>query len=230
MATTRRPIPEFTGTRAPAWSTRSAAQLHSFAPGDHVVMSFSVVRPLRQLRTGHAFLLRARLRLESEGNARRRLHALVEKRRPYLQRLLSTILVRHVRAHAGSAYAVKVRKDAPLELLGPLACSGQTGAGAVLNVMKPKARRQLRGVRCRRRGSVCADGGEDRGLRSDHCGGRATKRRLCLPANSAPRTRSITIPAATWSARFATSPNAVFAIRLETSALPAVFRARPSSR
>jgi aryl-alcohol dehydrogenase len=35
-------------------------------------------------------------------------------------------------------YAVKVRKDAPLEGLGPLACSGQTGAGAVLNVMKPK--------------------------------------------------------------------------------------------
>jgi aryl-alcohol dehydrogenase len=35
-------------------------------------------------------------------------------------------------------YAVKVRNDAPLELLGPLACSGQTGAGAVLNVMKPK--------------------------------------------------------------------------------------------
>jgi aryl-alcohol dehydrogenase len=36
-------------------------------------------------------------------------------------------------------YAVKVRNDAPLELLGPLGCSGQTGAGAVLNVMKPKS-------------------------------------------------------------------------------------------
>ncbi len=35
-------------------------------------------------------------------------------------------------------YAVKVRKDAPLEALGPLACSGQTGAGAVLNVMQPQ--------------------------------------------------------------------------------------------
>ncbi|HEX4408514.1 MAG TPA: NAD(P)-dependent alcohol dehydrogenase [Xanthobacteraceae bacterium] len=35
-------------------------------------------------------------------------------------------------------YAVKVREDAPLDLLGPLACSGQTGAGAVLNVLKPK--------------------------------------------------------------------------------------------
>jgi aryl-alcohol dehydrogenase len=34
-------------------------------------------------------------------------------------------------------FAVKVRADAPLELLGPLACSGQTGAGSVLNVMKP---------------------------------------------------------------------------------------------
>jgi aryl-alcohol dehydrogenase len=32
---------------------------------------------------------------------------------------------------------VKVRKDAPLELLGPFACSGQTGAGAVLNSMQP---------------------------------------------------------------------------------------------
>src|ERR1700722_19633464 len=34
-------------------------------------------------------------------------------------------------------WTVKVRSDAPLELLGPLACSGQTGAGAVLNVAKP---------------------------------------------------------------------------------------------
>jgi aryl-alcohol dehydrogenase len=35
-------------------------------------------------------------------------------------------------------HAVKVRKDAPLEALGPLACSGQTGAGAVLNAMQPQ--------------------------------------------------------------------------------------------
>jgi len=36
-------------------------------------------------------------------------------------------------------YTVKVRRDAPLELLGPLACSGQTGAGGVLNALKPNA-------------------------------------------------------------------------------------------
>jgi aryl-alcohol dehydrogenase len=42
-------------------------------------------------------------------------------------------------AIANERFAVKVRKDAPLELLGPFACSGQTGAGAVLNAMQPEA-------------------------------------------------------------------------------------------
>src|SRR3954454_14762682 len=34
---------------------------------------------------------------------------------------------------------VRVRSDAPVELLGPLGCGLQTGAGAVLNVMRPDA-------------------------------------------------------------------------------------------
>jgi len=34
---------------------------------------------------------------------------------------------------------VKIRRDAPLELLGPLGCGLQTGAGAVMNVMQPRA-------------------------------------------------------------------------------------------
>jgi aryl-alcohol dehydrogenase len=36
-------------------------------------------------------------------------------------------------------WVVKVRKDAPLDHLGPFACGIQTGAGAVMNVVKPKA-------------------------------------------------------------------------------------------
>lgn len=35
---------------------------------------------------------------------------------------------------------VKLRRDAPIELLGPLGCGLQTGAGAVLNVMQPPGR------------------------------------------------------------------------------------------
>ena len=33
---------------------------------------------------------------------------------------------------------VKVDKSAPLELLGPLGCGIQTGAGAVFNILNPK--------------------------------------------------------------------------------------------
>ena len=34
---------------------------------------------------------------------------------------------------------VKIRRDVPIEMLGPLGCGLQTGAGAVLNVMQPAA-------------------------------------------------------------------------------------------
>ena len=71
---------------------------------------------------------------------------------------------------ANERFAVKVRNDAPLEHVCALACGGQTGAGAVLNVMKPHAGRQLRGVRRRRGRPIRPDGGEDRRLRSDHRG------------------------------------------------------------
>lgn len=42
-------------------------------------------------------------------------------------------------AIASELNVVKVRKDVPLELLGPLGCGLQTGAGAVLNAMKVPA-------------------------------------------------------------------------------------------
>ena len=42
-------------------------------------------------------------------------------------------------AIASELNVVKVRKDVPLELLGPLGCGIQTGAGAVLNAMKVRA-------------------------------------------------------------------------------------------
>jgi len=38
---------------------------------------------------------------------------------------------------------VKLRRDAPVEMLGPLGCGLQTGAGAVLNVMRPEPGRSI---------------------------------------------------------------------------------------
>jgi aryl-alcohol dehydrogenase len=40
---------------------------------------------------------------------------------------------------ANERFAVKVRSDVPLPSVAALACGGQTGAGAVFNVMKPKS-------------------------------------------------------------------------------------------
>ncbi len=42
-------------------------------------------------------------------------------------------------AIANERWAIKVKKEAPIELLGALACGVNTGAGAVLNAMKPRA-------------------------------------------------------------------------------------------
>ena len=41
-------------------------------------------------------------------------------------------------ALASERNVVKVRKDIPLEILGPLGCGVQTGAGAVMNTLKPR--------------------------------------------------------------------------------------------
>ena len=40
---------------------------------------------------------------------------------------------------AAERSVVKVREEAPLELLGPLGCGVQTGAGGVLNTLRPEA-------------------------------------------------------------------------------------------
>lgn len=41
-------------------------------------------------------------------------------------------------ALANQANAVKVSRDAPIELLGPMGCGFQTGAGAIMNALKPE--------------------------------------------------------------------------------------------
>ena len=42
-------------------------------------------------------------------------------------------------ALAAERNTVKIRQDVPLEIMGPLACGIQTGAGAVINALKPSA-------------------------------------------------------------------------------------------
>jgi len=111
--------------------------VHGLAPGDHVVMSYPWCGDCANCRQHKLnYCLHGR-RLKSNRTRADGSTLLSKNGAPvysayFQQSSFGTFALTQER------YAVKVRKDAPLELLGPLACSGQTGAGAVLNVMKPK--------------------------------------------------------------------------------------------
>jgi aryl-alcohol dehydrogenase len=112
--------------------------VRSFAPGDHVVMSYpwcgTCANCTQQLHSYcvHAFDLKMK-GARADGSTLLSRNGAPVYSAFFQQSSFGTFALTQER------YAVKVRKDVPLDLLGPLACSGQTGAGAVLNVMRPRA-------------------------------------------------------------------------------------------
>jgi aryl-alcohol dehydrogenase len=112
--------------------------VRSLAPGDHVVMSFPWCGSCTNCEQGmHSYCVHA-FDLKMKGTRADGSTLLSKNGSPiysafFQQSSFGTFALTQER------YAVKVRCDAPLDLLGPLACSGQTGAGAVFNVMKPKS-------------------------------------------------------------------------------------------
>jgi aryl-alcohol dehydrogenase len=110
----------------------------TLAPGDHVVMSFpwcGTCPNCQQHR--YCYCVHGR-RLKMHGRRTDGSTLMTKDGAPvysafFQQSSFGTCALTQER------YVVKVRKDAPLEALGPLACSGQTGAGAVLNVMQPRS-------------------------------------------------------------------------------------------
>jgi aryl-alcohol dehydrogenase len=108
------------------------------APGDHVVISFpwcgecANCRREMQSHCMQGFDLKMRGTRADGSTLMRQEGAPV-----YSAFFQQSSFASHV--IASERHVVKVRRDAPLELLGPFACSGQTGAGAVLNSMKPQA-------------------------------------------------------------------------------------------
>jgi aryl-alcohol dehydrogenase len=112
------------------------AAVRDFAPGDHVVMSYPWCGACDNCRGGETNHCLAGRKLKMGGTRHDGSTLLSKDGAPvysafFQQSSFGSFALTQAR------WAVKVRKDAPLEQLGPLACSGQTGAGAVLNVMQP---------------------------------------------------------------------------------------------
>jgi aryl-alcohol dehydrogenase len=112
--------------------------VREFAPGDHVIMSYPWCGDCANCRRQRLnYCLNGRV-LKNRGTRADGSTLLAKDGAPvysayFQQSSFGTFALTQAR------YTVKVRNDAPLELLGPLACSGQTGAGAVFNALKPNA-------------------------------------------------------------------------------------------
>jgi aryl-alcohol dehydrogenase len=131
------PLPAVFGHEGAGVIAAVGAKVTRFAPGDHVVMSFPWCGTCANCRRDLPSYCQNSFELKMRGTRADGSTLMSRDGAPvYSAFFQQSSFATH--AIADQRFAVKVRKDAPLELLGPFACSGQTGAGAVLNVMRPR--------------------------------------------------------------------------------------------
>jgi aryl-alcohol dehydrogenase len=112
------------------------AAVTDLAPGDPVVISFPYCGECEPCRAGRISYCTQGRSLKSGGRRADGSTPMSRDGRPvyscfFQQSSFATFAVTPAKD------VVKLRRDAPIEMLGPLGCGLQTGAGAVLNVMQP---------------------------------------------------------------------------------------------
>jgi aryl-alcohol dehydrogenase len=107
-------------------------------PGDHVLASFTSCGYCPNCQAGHPAYCFSFLPLNLLGGRRADgSHTIEQHGTPLNAHFFGqSSLARHALVDERSL--VKVNSDAPLEMLAPLGCGIQTGAGAVLNVLRPE--------------------------------------------------------------------------------------------
>lgn len=130
------PLPVALGHEGAGIVTKVGEGISDLQPGDHVVLSFSYCGECRNCKAGHPGMCEHFNELNFAGgnfDGSHRLHTAAGE-------AVSTFFgqssfANYVVAHRNNV--VKVDKDVDLRLLGPLGCGIQTGAGTVLNYLKP---------------------------------------------------------------------------------------------
>lgn len=132
------PLPVVLGHEGAGVVDSVGAGVTTVAPGDHVVLGFNSCGACAECRSGHPAYCASFPALNFGG------------RRPDGSTSLrdgDTAVSSHffgqssfaTHANVAERSVVKVPASAPLEILGPLGCGLSTGAGTVLNVLKPEA-------------------------------------------------------------------------------------------
>ena len=131
------PYPVVPGHEGAGVVAALGAGVDDLAVGDKVVISFPFCGACEPCRADHpAYCTEARA-LKSSGRRADGFTPMSRDGTPvyscfFQQSSFATFAI------APAKDVVRLRRDAPVEMLGPLGCGLQTGAGAVLNVMQPR--------------------------------------------------------------------------------------------
>lgn len=132
------PLPCVFGHEGAGVVEKVGAAVTQFAPGDHVVLTFSSCCQCPKCMAGQPgycaeFYEHNFLGTRLDGSSALRQGDDVMHGHFFAQSSFGTYAI------ASECNAVKVDDSVPLWLLGPLACGVQTGAGAVINALRPQA-------------------------------------------------------------------------------------------
>lgn len=129
------PLPVVLGHEGAGVVEAVGADVRKVMPGDHVVLTFQSCGMCDGCRSGRPAACDRSFALNFGGAREDGSHALHGGGGEVHDRFFAqSSFASH--AVASERNVVKVRKDAPLELLGPLGCGLQTGAGSILNALK----------------------------------------------------------------------------------------------
>lgn len=130
------PLPAVLGHEGSGIIEAIGSNVHGLEIGDHVVLSFAHCGECEMCLSGHPTSCLQFNPLNFGGCNHDHTHRIHQHGKPlstfFGQSSFGTYAVAHQRN------AVKVDKDVDLALLGPLGCGIQTGAGTVLNRLKPE--------------------------------------------------------------------------------------------
>jgi aryl-alcohol dehydrogenase len=130
------PLPGVLGHEGAGVVEEVGANVSNVVPGDHVVLSFMSCGSCRYCDRGEPaycsdfFMLNVGGARKDGSTATCDSHGDVVHDHFFGQSSFATYAIAHRRN------VIKVPKDVPLEILGPLGCGIQTGAGAILNALK----------------------------------------------------------------------------------------------
>ena len=132
------PLPAVLGHEGAGVVETVGSQVAGFVPGDHVILSFASCGACTGCRAGRPVYCEHWVALNLLGGAR--LDGSAPITRPsdpvHGHYFGQSSFASHALVHARSA--VKAPDDIDLDVLAPLGCGVQTGAGAVLNVARPE--------------------------------------------------------------------------------------------